>query len=694
MTRTLPVVGRVTVGRLAALACVAVLSASSLAVLYHVSDVVGDLARFWVVLAGSLVAAAVARRVRARVALAVTILLFVAGLVAYVQTAPASYVASLDVSRAIDDALALLTGYSVFRMVNVAVWALAMVPAPAFLTWYFALRERYAAAAATAGLALGFFALTGDADTVAALVAALAAAGAVGFGTIDAHGASRRQFGTVVAVAALMALAPLGATVAAGGGGSVGSVVPGGGTATGGVVTGESHVGVGGALDLSPRVQFVVESRERTYWRVGAYDRYTGGGWVRTGDGGTLDGTPGNGERLVQRVTAKRPLSTMPAAAEPVAATGVDYEATSTGTLRPTETIATNESYRVVSERPPVDGWRVRNAGTDYPASVTDRYLQLPDTTGPEVAALADRVTADATTPYEKSRAVSRWLRANKNYSLAGPRVGANGHVARTFLLDADRGYCVHFASAMVVLLREEGVPARFVTGYTAGERVGDDTAVVRGLDAHAWVEVYFPDAGWVRFDPTPSDDRRAAERAILDGARANGTAGGTESTATTATSTTGTTGENATTSAANATATSPATSAGGASGGGSSLPSARAIGVWAVVVAGAAVLLHRLGVLSRAYRIVWLRWLPRGDPGAVVDGAYRRAEYVLARDNRPRRNGETVREYLDAVDAPEPARRVARLRERARYRGDATDADADAARDALRTLTDGNARP
>ncbi|WP_435098910.1 DUF3488 and transglutaminase-like domain-containing protein [Halarchaeum sp. P4] len=723
MTRTVPVIGRLTPYRVAALACVAVLSASSLAVLYHVADVVGGLEYFWPVLVGSLLLAAVAQAVRPRVALGVAATLLTAGFVAYVLTAPESYTSTLSVGAVAEDVVALLTGYSVFRMVNVTVWALAMAPAPAFLTWYFAFRERYVAATSVAGLALGFFVLTGDSGTVATLVGVLAGAGAVGLGTLDAYGATRRQLEVLAVAAALMTVAP--AVVTAVPGGSASPIVPGSDTApTGSIVSAGEHVGVGGAIELSPKVQFVVRSESATYWRVAAYDRYTGSGWIRTGDGGELAGPPGPSERIVQNVTAKRPLSAMPAAAEPVSVSGVDYTVTSAGNPVPENAIEANESYRIVSERLQPRTELLENAGTDYPDTVTERYLQVPDTTGEQVSALADRVTANASTPYEKARAVESWLEANKSYSLSG--AGAEGNIVRHFLLEAEQGYCVHFASAMTVLLREEGVPARFVTGYAPGQRVDGETSVVRGLDSHAWVEVYFPDVGWVRFDPTPAGPRQQAEQTRLDEARQQNesgvdTAGSDRTTTTTTTTDAGQNGDSGptsttTTSTTNATNGSgagagaastlppgyrnqPGVGADGAAttgsdGGLPSLPEPRVLLLWGVLLGGVYAGLRRLGVFERAYRAVWLRWLPRDDPARVVDGAYERVEYLLGRRYRPRRNGETVREYLSALDAPEEARRVAELRERARYRGEVTAEDADAAAEGLRALVGENGRP
>lgn len=694
MTRYVPVLGRCTPARIAALTCVAVLSASSLAVLYHVVDIVGDLRLFWAVLLGSLCLAALAQAVRPRYALAVGVALLGAGLLAYLGTAPGSYTRSLTVAQAVDDAVTLLTGYSVLRMVNVLVWALAVVPAPAFLTWYFAFRERYAPAVSVAGLTLGFFVLTGDSTGTATLVGGLAAAGAVGLGTLDAHGATRRQFETVVVVLALMAVAPVAVSVAPGGSGATFGAADTAPTTS--LTSAEERIGLGGAIDLSPAVQFVVRADRPGYWRVGVYDRYTGSGWIRTGEGGTLAEPEGSRERVTQRVTAKRPLSAMPTIAEPVAVDGVDYRVTSGGTPVPERVLSENESYRVVSERLRGGQRALYAAGTDYPAAIERRYLQVPDTTGDEVSALAANVTANASTPYAKARAIERWLERTKTYSLDAR--AANDHLVRTFLLDTETGYCVHYASAMAVMLRAEGVPARFVTGYTPGERTGLGTWTVRGVDSHAWVEVYAPDTGWVRFDPTPAGARIDAEQAaIADASGAdNGTANADQTTSTSTTTTTTTTMTTSTSTSTSATANAtPVTTVGGTGGAsGPTLPDPRTLLLWAVVALGVGTVARRLGLLTRGYRALWVRWLPDGDPEAVVAGAHERMLYVLARRYRPRASGETVREYVDAIGASAPARRLAALRERARYQGGVGTDDADDARRALRALRDENGRP
>jgi len=145
----------------------------------------------------------------------------------------------------------------------------------------------------------------------------------------------------------------------------------------------------------------------------------------------------------------------------------------------------------------------VADAGVDYPPGVTRLYLQLPDLS-PEVEALARSVTRGAVTPWQKVQAVERFLAQGFEYSLEG------GHDPEDpladFLLRRKEGHCEYFASAMVVLLRFEGVPARMANGFYGG--VWNDFGnyyEVRQGDAHAWVEVYFPGYGWLTFDSTPA---------------------------------------------------------------------------------------------------------------------------------------------------------------------------------------------
>jgi len=117
--------------------------------------------------------------------------------------------------------------------------------------------------------------------------------------------------------------------------------------------------------------------------------------------------------------------------------------------------------------------------------------------------ALAQRLAAAAQTPYQFVSAVQRYLAHGFAYSL-DPRPARYPLLA--FLFKRRLGYCQQFAGAMALLLRMGGVPARVATGFTAGLRVrGQRAWAVSDLDAHAWVEVWFPRYGWVSFDPTPA---------------------------------------------------------------------------------------------------------------------------------------------------------------------------------------------
>lgn len=120
------------------------------------------------------------------------------------------------------------------------------------------------------------------------------------------------------------------------------------------------------------------------------------------------------------------------------------------------------------------------------------------------VYALAQELREGATTPYAYVRAVERHLADGFTYSESPPE----RRVPLDAFLFTDRlGYCQQFSGAMALLLRMGGVPARVATGFSPGELDRErDEYVVRDTDAHSWVEVYFPQIGWVAFDPTPSE--------------------------------------------------------------------------------------------------------------------------------------------------------------------------------------------
>jgi protein-glutamine gamma-glutamyltransferase len=166
----------------------------------------------------------------------------------------------------------------------------------------------------------------------------------------------------------------------------------------------------------------------------------------------------------------------------------------------------TELSYEATSVAPPRREDQLRAVGTNYPADVRDRYLQLPALDS-RIPPLAVQATAGAANPYDKAVALEKYLRTHYGYTLELTALPVNDPLA-TFLFVRRAGHCEYFASAMTVMLRSLGIPARYINGFQTGEYndVGGDF-IVRASDAHSWVEAYFPGAGWVEFDPTPASD-------------------------------------------------------------------------------------------------------------------------------------------------------------------------------------------
>jgi len=159
--------------------------------------------------------------------------------------------------------------------------------------------------------------------------------------------------------------------------------------------------------------------------------------------------------------------------------------------------------YRVSSDiEQPATG-DLRTAGRTYPSDVVSSYLQLP-TLDRRIPQLAEQITASADTNYDKARALETYLRTHFGYTLQLSRTVPHDPLAN-FLFERKQGHCEYFASSMAVMLRTLGIPSRVVNGFRTGE-FNDLTSqyVVRASNAHSWVEAYFPNYGWVTFDPTP----------------------------------------------------------------------------------------------------------------------------------------------------------------------------------------------
>lgn len=727
--------------RISALCSALVLTGAYVNVLRSITDVVGATDTLMLVVGGALAAGTlVGRTLSARMAGVLGVGVALGGIAAYVRSIPEGVRLSLSAETVWQDVLALLTGLSVLRMVEAGMWAVSFVVAPAFLSWYFVVRRRYAAGSAVGMLALSVLILTGDAELVIALIGVLGAAATVGFGELDRRDATVGQVDVLAVALSLMVIVPLSVTAVPSGSGGGGSVAPSGESqALDGTLVGtDEQVPIVGRTNLSPEVRFMVETNQPMYWRTAAYDRYTGGTWVQSGEAraynGSIEPPPGETETVIQTVEVETGFAAMPAAWRPVrvnssATDGV--RVTDQGGLRPAGSLSAGDRYTVVSEQPDPSTEQLRTAGTDYPEDIERRYTQLPESTPDRVGEYTASLTAEADTSYEQAQIIEDHLRSEWNYTLDVER--PDGDIAAATLFDREAVYCTYFATTMAAMLRSQGVPARFVTGYTEGEQVGEDRYAVRGLNAHAWVEVYFPGVGWVAFDPTPPAREQVHEQRLnttngtngsdaggeadrenetdteasdgADGSSASGgdsdTDSGTDGSVTDGGTETGGGERPAERSTAPDDPAAPASSNDGASGAestdfGSDVPSGSALSRELLAVAGALVVglvasAYRIGIASRLAATV-RRCEPTNTPEATVERAYDRLERCLAGEYRERRTGESVRHYVDALvlaGADDRIERVATLYERSRYGPGVSESEAEEAVALVDDLTD-----
>lgn len=721
--------------RLLAIVSGTVLLGASASVLYRVTDVLGG--RPWLLLAivaGIGLATIGSRGLPTRVGIGLGALLLVVGLGAYLLLIPRAYYALFTLERVYVDLTALGTGQSVLLLLNADRWAIAVAPAPAFLVWYLTLRRAYAAAALAGGLALGFFALTGDAGRTTTVVGMTAGLALVGFGSIDRWDGTTEQMQDLglllvlaIVVARVVKVVPGSEQPAIGGGdGDPASIEA-------RLVEESGRIEIGGSITLSEEVRFTVSAPEPAYWRTGAFDRYTGNGWARSGRTRSTrraDPPPGATSSLRQTVRIESSMTVMPAAWKPMEVLGDPADrigVTPLGGFRPVDRFTPGDTYTVVSFQPEWTPETLDDAGGRDPPGVLDRYLQLPDSTPARLERRARAIAADAETRLATARSIERWLKREKRYSLTTRSVGWD--TADAFVFEMDRGYCVHFATAMAVMLRTVRIPARLAVGYHTGERVAEGRWRVRGLDAHAWVEVFFPSVGWVTFDPTPGDARAEAHRTWLardqplvdpdaepvDTPTPTPTV--TESTGEPAASPTPSAETNVENATVNASADPMALPYGGdaleayyasdagfdpdapdgestPSDGDAAAPAPRPI--WerdrVSVVAGALGLVlgaYRLGVLDRTAALD-LAGPDGATPAPVIAGrAAARLERRLGRTHRDRAPEETLRQYVEAIGrdhaVDDRVWRVVELYELVRYSDGGTVADA---REAVRLVS------
>ncbi|NPV09216.1 MAG: DUF4129 domain-containing protein [Anaerolineae bacterium] len=178
--------------------------------------------------------------------------------------------------------------------------------------------------------------------------------------------------------------------------------------------------------------------------------------------------------------------------------------------------LAAGEMYRAMSAVSVATKEELRRAGSYYPSWLPDAYLNLPASLPQRVRDLAAEITAEASNPYDKAEAIEAYLRQlDYNTEVAAPPPGRDA--VDYFLFDSREGYCNYFSSAMAVMARSVGIPARVAAGYAPGAYDAErDLYVLSASGAHAWPQLYFPRYGWVDFEPTPSQALVARPEPVL----------------------------------------------------------------------------------------------------------------------------------------------------------------------------------
>lgn len=274
----------------------------------------------------------------------------------------------------------------------------------------------------------------------------------------------------------------------------------------------------GRLVDQSTTEVFTVRSTKRAYWRLTSLDVFDGRIWssdasyqkigqrVPAGRVGTAPA-----DTVLQEFTI-RSLSSiwLPAAYRPVRVQGIDdvsYNA-DLGSLITGEDTTDGFTYRVESAVPDFNREQLNGPAGRLPD--LERFTALP-AVAPRVVSLARSITRGAATPYEQALALQNYFRQGFIYDL-NARPGHDERALENFLFTTRRGYCEQFAGSYAVMARALGLPTRVAVGFTPGELESDGEYHVRGLNAHAWPEVYLAGAGWVAFEPTPGRGAPGAE--------------------------------------------------------------------------------------------------------------------------------------------------------------------------------------
>jgi len=282
--------------------------------------------------------------------------------------------------------------------------------------------------------------------------------------------------------------------------------------------------------ELGDQIVMRVRAPEPAFWRGQTFTEFDGRKWTvstdigQRQDGPVIDVQPTVGDALGSLVPSDELVQTyfveqdhpnvVFAASRPVQ---VIFDGSlwirPDSALRSDVTLTEGSVYTVISERVRVDADILRSQGDlgeffagfrQMAGDEIDPFLAVPDSTTQRTIDLAATLRTPGESTYDTILAYEAWLGANTEYDLDAPVPADGADAVDDFLFESQLGYCEQIASTLTIMLRSQGVPARLATGYVPGERDRvSGVWNVRGSDAHAWVEVWFPQTGWQAFDPT-----------------------------------------------------------------------------------------------------------------------------------------------------------------------------------------------
>lgn len=293
---------------------------------------------------------------------------------------------------------------------------------------------------------------------------------------------------------------------------------------------------LGGERNVTDSLVFQAQAARARYWRAVVFDTYADGRWLNTAEetqryeAGQIAPIASWRARtaISQTITLLAPVGTilfgMPDVAQAnvpldaqvriqAGATAIPAASVTAETLpveftliRTNRELFNGDRYVLVSAATEATVRDLQNASQTYPPEILDRFVQIPEDFPASVAELARQLTTGLVTPYDKAKAIEAYLRTIP-YNDAIPAPPAGRDPIEYFLFDIREGYCDYYATAMAMMLRVVGIPARTASGYAEGAFDEESGAYyVTERDAHTWVEVFFPEYGWIEFEPTAAE--------------------------------------------------------------------------------------------------------------------------------------------------------------------------------------------